>query len=372
MNPKKRILIFSMSCGGGHNSAAKALANALNKRKNAVCKIIDVMDLNRTFSSKAMIGFWKRFFPFSAQKFSIPYGLVYYLTDNSVIWNLVHFFIFKRFKSILLSEIIKNKADIVISVIPVLNSTLADAIREMPLRVPFHIAVLDPLTFHTSWFESRADKIYIGTQEAKDGVVSHGISESKVSVTGIPIDMKFYGKKMPKSKARKLYGLDKDKFTVILLGGGEGSEKILKIVKEIIESQLKVNIIVVCGKNANMRKKLHHYPIKIFGYTHEMEKLMDASDLAITKAGPTTIEECVVKGLPIIIMDYIPGQERGNIKYAKSKTLAYYPKRAKDIPAIVRDFMLNNLNSSRKYVLAKKRPALLKIADSIYDTLRRY
>nr|GEY81585.1 monogalactosyldiacylglycerol synthase type C [Tanacetum cinerariifolium] len=53
-----------------------------------------------------------------------------------------------------------------------------------------------------------------------------------------------------------------------------------------------------------------------------MQKWMGACDCIITKAGPGTIAEALIRGLPIILNDYIPGQyfilnqqENGNVPY---------------------------------------------------------
>jgi 1,2-diacylglycerol 3-beta-galactosyltransferase len=57
-------------------------------------------------------------------------------------------------------------------------------------------------------------------------------------------------------------------------------------------------------------------PTHIYGFVdhvREMPRLMSAADLLITKAGPGTIHEAFLAGLPLILNGAIPGQEEGNV-----------------------------------------------------------
>jgi 1,2-diacylglycerol 3-beta-galactosyltransferase len=46
-----------------------------------------------------------------------------------------------------------------------------------------------------------------------------------------------------------------------------------------------------------------------------MPRVMTGADMIVTKAGPATITEAAMAGLPMIIYDAIPGQEDGNVTY---------------------------------------------------------
>lgn len=369
MKPQKKALIFSVSCGGGHISTAKALASVLEKEYGIECKIRDILDTKYTptLASRLTAVYWKHFFPLFAKKLSWQYFLLYYSTDNAPIWNLLSK-IFRQFSKLLLIEIACYKPDIVVSVMPPLNKNIADALEKIHPKIPFHIVVTDPITFHISWIEPRADKLYVGSEEAKQKFISYGVMKDKILVTGIPIDMKFYRKKLLKKHARNLYGIDENKFTALLLGGGEGSEKLIRIAKKLLKSKLDINIIAVCGRNKKMKEKLSKHPLKVFGYTDKIARIMDTADLAITKAGPGTIEECIAKRLPIIITEYMPGQERGNIRYAQSKTTALYVPRSGDIPKIVQRFMLTKSNT--KKISPIKNVPVTKIAETIYNAMK--
>ena len=50
-----------------------------------------------------------------------------------------------------------------------------------------------------------------------------------------------------------------------------------------------------------------------------MPDLMNAADVILTKAGPGTISEAFITGLPIILYSKMPGQEDGNVDYVVGK-----------------------------------------------------
>ena len=58
-----------------------------------------------------------------------------------------------------------------------------------------------------------------------------------------------------------------------------------------------------------------HPNIRILGYTREVSKLMDVSDVLITKPGGMTCTEALAKGLPMLFIPPIAGQEEENCEY---------------------------------------------------------
>ncbi len=60
-------------------------------------------------------------------------------------------------------------------------------------------------------------------------------------------------------------------------------------------------------------------PTKIYGFVREMPQFMQAADMLVTKAGPGTISEAFIAGLPLILYSRMPGQEEGNVSYVVDK-----------------------------------------------------
>jgi 1,2-diacylglycerol 3-beta-galactosyltransferase len=134
----------------------------------------------------------------------------------------------------------------------------------------------------------------------------------------------------------------KDKFTVLLMGGGQGLGRVFEIAEAIGRSGLDVQLIVVAGRNKKLKEQLDaaSWPIdlKPYGFTQDIPALMDASDVLITKAGPTTICEAFTRSLPIIISGYIPSQENENADYVINQRAGVLAEEPELIVATLRDW----------------------------------
>jgi 1,2-diacylglycerol 3-beta-galactosyltransferase len=120
-----------------------------------------------------------------------------------------------------------------------------------------------------------------------------------------------------KKEMRKELGLDVDLPTVLVVGGGDGMGGIESISKELGnrlgESGTKPTsqMVVVCGNNEEARKKLEESywgkSVKIYikGFVNNMDEWMKASDALVTKAGPGTIAEASICGLPCMLFSYL-------------------------------------------------------------------
>ena len=146
----------------------------------------------------------------------------------------------------------------------------------------------------------------------------------KIKPFGIPIDEKF-ANKMPKSEARKLLGLE-DKATVLVMSGSMGFGKVLKRIKELDSLDIDFQMIVVCGNNKTLKNRVDSLvtrkKILCYGYANNVDVLMDASDCVITKPGGLTVSEGLAKGMPLILINPIPGQEDRNVEFLLNNGMA--------------------------------------------------
>jgi processive 1,2-diacylglycerol beta-glucosyltransferase len=184
--------------------------------------------------------------------------------------------------------------------------------------------------------------------------------------------------------ARKELGIDTNRFTVMMLSGGFGIGRVKDIVEQTVKTlstfkETKFNLLVVCGKNDKVRAELQTVPFpenidpSIFGFITNVHKLMDASDILISKAGGLTSSEAMAKSLPMLIVDPIPGQESRNTdmiiehgagwKAINLANLSYKLHRILELPS-----MLAKARESA-YTLAKPNAATTILTD-IYSYLQ--
>jgi len=235
------------------------------------------------------------------------------------------------------------------------------------------IGVLTDFEPHSFWINKGVNYYIVPTLEGKERFMKKGVPEDMIKVYGIPLRMKFAMQLNKRPIALKL-DLDPDIPTILIMGGGQGLGPIKAIVKSLIKVNLNIQIIVISGKNKkiinslNRKAKRTKKRINIYEFANNVDELMEVSDLIITKPGGMTTAESLAKGLPMIIVDPIPGQEMRNTDFLIKKGIGI---RVDDIDEIGEEVELllrspERLNAMRKEAYANSKPhASLDIAKLI-------
>ena len=199
--------------------------------------------------------------------------------------------------------------------------SISNQVRTWGIETPFFAATTD-FDVHQYWVDSIVAKYYVFHEESAWQLQSKGVSRGIISVTGIPVMPEFL-EHDTKRKARRSLGLGTAPFTVLTLSGGFGVGRFGEIVRAIVDtfesqSRRRFNLIVVCGKNAEVKSEIagmkvpSNVGVQIHGFVSNIHEMMSAADLVVTKSGGLTSSEALVKGLPMLIVDPIPGQELRN------------------------------------------------------------
>jgi len=129
--------------------------------------------------------------------------------------------------------------------------------------------------------------------------------------------------------------------TVLLAGGGDGTEPLGKYAAALSQSTLDVQVLAVCGRNAALARRIReqsHAGVHVFGFVDNMPELLLASDLLATRAGPGMIAEGLAAGCPLLLTGYLPGQEEGNVREVVRKQLGQFVPRPEDLVRAVTDW----------------------------------
>jgi len=182
-----------------------------------------------------------------------------------------------------------------------------------------------------------------------------------------------------KEQMRIKLGLDDALPTVLVVGGGDGMGGIVKIANALgqklgEEDAVPSQMVVVCGNNANAKQTLDgmqwgsNVRVDVRGFVNNMDEWMKASDALVTKAGPGTIAEASICGLPCMLFAYLPGQEEGNVPFVEDAGFGKYS----ESPAVIADTVTTwlsdpvKLESMRGKALEAARPsATLDIAKDL-------
>jgi 1,2-diacylglycerol 3-beta-galactosyltransferase len=326
-----RVLITTADTGGGHRAMSRAIAGAIHRRyPSAEISTEDVFGLPpRTALERAtqLYGPCIRVTPWL-------YGWLYHLSNRADASRLM-----ARAqdaadrKLALLIE--RSRPDVVVNTHPLANRSLVRAIEMVGRPIPIFASVSELMSVHRSWVEPGLALLNTATTESYRAVRAQGADARRVRCVGLPVDERFAMVEARPAELRSGLGLDPDRFTVLLVGGGEGAGGIEVIARSIDRAGLPLQLVVVCGRNEAMQARLAHGPLRtparVFGFVKTMPELMRASDLVVTKGGPQTIAEALVASRPVILTQTLPGQEEGNDAFVESRGVGFAPTSVEDI-----------------------------------------
>jgi len=339
----KRILILMSNTGGGHRAAAEAIAEALNHLygPNVVVSIVDA---------------WQDHVAWPVNKIGKSYGWV--VNKATWIWKALWLLehrpkVFDTFiKSVhplvgpgLLRLFKLYRPDVIVSVHPLITQIPLDVLQRASLNVPFITVVTDMARGYHTWYDPRTTLCLTPTETARQQALAYGLNPTQVIVTGQPVALKFAAQpQIDKQELRNKLGLDLNRPTILLVGGGEGFGPIFNIARNISQKVTQAQLVIVAGRNRslqdNLEKVTWEIPTKIFGFVDNMPELMGAADVFVTKAGPGCIAEAFVAQLPVILFDYIPGQEAANVEYVIKHNAGAYVTDPEKIATLLSEWLI--------------------------------
>ena len=245
-------------------------------------------------------------------------------------------------------------------------------LRELNLQdqIPLVTVVTDPCYgFWKGWACEDVSLYLVANEDAQRQLVDYGVDPGKIKISGLPLHPKF--KEVTEAdaqNARRAYGLDPDKFTVFVNAGWIGGGNIPAIFRELVRGELDVQAIFLAGKNEDLRKeaeelaKTARFPVKVIGYSDDVEKLMHSANVMVSKLGGLTTFEALACRLPIIADAITPPmpQEAGTVKLISKRGAGILLEKASDIVPIIRSLTGNSL----RYRDMKAATATLTIPNS--------
>jgi processive 1,2-diacylglycerol beta-glucosyltransferase len=314
-----RILILSASVGAGHLRAAQALELALRELSpESYIQNTDVLTLTsplfRRLYGKAYIDLVNL----------APHllGAFYDLSDVVRTPTRRGDQLRRLAQRVNLSKVISllgQKWDLVVNTHFLPAQIIALRRRRNRLRLR-HVTVVTDFDAHAFWTNSPTDRYFVATEEAALSLGHWGVERGTIEVTGIPVHPVFA---KPKSalECRAKHSLDPSLPTILLLAGGFGVGPIEKIYRALLELPAPVQIVAVAGRNAALKTKLSkaavpaRHKVSLLGFTAEIDELMAAADLLVTKPSGLTTSEALARGCAMVIANPIPGQESRNSDY---------------------------------------------------------
>lgn len=313
------VLILHASAGNGHRRAAEALASAFKNDEQphqiSVCDILDYTPaIFRTTYAKGYLRLvrhtpelWGYMYAVLDRKGQVPWRRKVRTTFNRI--NTAGFFDFFR----------KNSPDAVICTHFMPLELLATSSRRKRRNTPV-FGVITDFAVHSLWVAENVETYYVATEEAARQLIRRGQPATGTVVSGIPVDPVFSTKRSQHA-ARQQLGIKTDIPTVLILSGGFGVGPALELLHSFKSYQKELQLLVVAGANKELENKARLIAenlkmwVHVYGFVNNIDVMMDACDLVVSKPGGLTSSEVLAKGRPMVIVDPIPGQEQRNCEY---------------------------------------------------------
>lgn len=313
----RRILVLSASVGAGHLRAAQAVELALRKLDpDAVVKNVDVLDhtnaLFRRLYGKAyldlvnmaphLLGYFYDLMDRAPAKWGQSDRLRY-LVERL---NLGKFLRFLR----------AEPWDVIVNTHFLPAEMIAGLRKKNQLTTPQFTVTTDFET-HRFWVNQPCERYFTATDEGAAYLEHWGVPGESIRVTGIPIHPLF---SEPKERAAccARQGLRGDRPIILQLAGGFGVGPIEQLYQSLLQLDVPVEIVAVSGRNAELKQQLEKIPVPdrhtahVLGFTDQMDELMAAADIVVSKPGGLTTSETLARGAVMAIVNPIPGQESRN------------------------------------------------------------
>lgn len=322
-----KAIIITTPLGNGHNAVAQALSTYLTEQhvENIILDLYEnIQPLLKDIISK---GFY-----LSMKSITLMKDFASDIYDLNQKRDMTSEYSINHVKNIMLASqlnkvIAEYNPDLIICT-QVYAAQVVDVLKEKGKVTATAVGIITDFTVQSYWEDvEHFEYIVVGSELLSFQLKKRSIQPERVLPFGIPIAEKFSVKRS-KKEACSLLGLNVQPKNVLIMGGGMGFGYIDKYIEEIDKSDLELQLIVVCGSNKSLYKKLQGKSTRkkmvILGYVDNVDVLMDASDCILSKPGGITTSETLAKGLPLIMIDQLPGVEDRNVEFLLNNGAALF------------------------------------------------
>ncbi len=356
MEDKKRFLILTSDAGFGHRSAAMSVSKALNElfgddQVNLVVNpildspsisLMKPIEKNYDKGVRNIPSLWRLGYEFSdSRQFSelMEGALTLFLQRN-------------------IGDFVKSfEPDGIVLTNPMFNAPAGKARQEQGLEIPLYAVVTDLADVHSLWFAPGPDLFFIASDWAKVKALGNRVPLRKLKISGIPVNPKFASESIDRVKLRKELGLQPD-LTTILFVSSIRVEHILENLHALDNLEYPFQVVVIAGGNDDLYQSLQEdhfeFPIVIQNFVENVPDWMLAADMLVTKAGGLILSEGLAAGLPILMVDFLPGQEESNVRYVTSHQAGANVENVGEFATMI-EFWLKNEQEQLKRTAASSR-----------------
>jgi processive 1,2-diacylglycerol beta-glucosyltransferase len=331
-----RVLILSASAGAGHVRAAQAIEKAFTE-SGAAREVLHVDALD--YTNKVFRALYSKAYIDMVNHMPDTLGWLYDYLDKPWKNERRRLALDKLNTRSLVQLLMDFNPDVTVCTHFLPAEIISWLKAKKRANWPQAIVVTD-LDVHAMWLCRHYEQYFVPIEETRVHMAKLGIAADKITVSGIPIDPVFAASKDKRAMQLK-HGLTAGKTTILVSAGGFGVGRLEDLCSCLSEMRHEAQVLALCGRNDALKKRVDKHVARLgnggkvtfhtLGFTTAMDELMTASDILLGKPGGLTTSEALAKGLAMVIVNPIPGQEERNSDHLLEEGVAI---RCNNLPAL--------------------------------------
>ncbi len=324
----RTILILYVSIGHGHRKAAQALRAGLSLvAPDFKVVTLDVFRLYPAPLVSLLLNAYRGLV-------SLAPSLWNYLYDHPAV---------QRKSSGLLEHLYRRSAPPLLRILDQFRPAAVACTQAVPCALTAHArrlagrarprlaAVPTDYLVHRYWIFPEVDLYLVPADFCLRSLAAGGVPRDKTAVTGIPVDPGFARFRSGTDVLEK-YDLSPSSPRVLVMGAGGGGRRTLGLIRSLDALDQPFQILALAGRDLALHRALEkirprlRHPLRAFAFLDSVDELMETADVIVTKPGGLTITEALIKRLPMVLIDPLPGQEVANSRLLEERGAALCPK----------------------------------------------
>jgi UDP-N-acetylglucosamine:LPS N-acetylglucosamine transferase len=329
-----KLLILSSDTGEGHNSAAAAIQEAA-RSVGFQAKTRKPLE-ESTKANRLLAGLYNTLLTNRPQWMSWYFRFIDGMRPNER--DCFYF----KLRSYIRRFITAESPDVLLSVHPMLNHFIPRFIKEEGFRIPCFALLTDPFPpFWRGWASPYIDQYFVPTDDARLALTACGISSAQIECISMPVRPQFVPATMREIQTLRNALELGDQSIILINGGARGGGPIFEIYKSIRKAAVGANLLVVCGKNDQLRRRIEAVRdsnARTFGFLEDIHRYVAASDLVITKPGALSTYEALACRVPVLLTSLrcLMPQESGLFRAARHYDFGFCATTFAELESIVR------------------------------------
>lgn len=326
-----KIMLLTAATGGGHLRAANAVEKYIKSNTGYDVVTVDALKAVGKLLDKTVCDSYL----FMAKRVPAMFGRLYRRTNKQNLFSDLVPKLSGLFSNQLYVTIAEHNPDVIITTHPFATEMVADLKKDGLVKAPL-ICIITDYGVHRAYIADDVDAYVVASEDMLPELRAFGVDDRKVYPFGIPVHDVFFNRD-DRNDFLSALELDPETPTVLFMAGSFGVSNIIKLYRELEQTDVPMQIIVITGKNKKLfesfEKELEDgtkIPTKLVYFTNEVERYMHASDLLVTKPGGLTVSEALACGLPMAVFDAIPGQEEDNANFLATHEMCVRLKKDSD------------------------------------------